>query len=123
MAALVTLQAAKDHLRLSMPLGDPDEPDLQAKLDAADALVRDYVAQRRCDPDGTWAATVASWDVTATPPVPPPPHVLNATLIVLGDLWRYRGDDLANEAPPRELGELPRAAMALLYRLRDPAVA
>jgi hypothetical protein len=121
--ALITLQQAKDHLKITTPPGDVEDPDLILKIAVAEELVRDYVAQRRDDPADAWASTVAAWDVDADPPVLPPFRVQAAVLLQLGDLWRYRGDDLATDQPTRASGELAQGVTALLYRLRDPAVA
>lgn len=118
--SLITTQDAKDHLGIT-----DDPPDLPLKIAVAEEVVRDYVNQRvpGSDPDGLWASEVASWDLDATPPVPPPLRVQQAVLLQLGDLWRFRGDDEASEEPKREPGELARGVTALLYRLRDPAIA
>jgi len=43
MGVLVTLQEGKDHLRLTTPAGDAGDPDLQLKLDAAEAIIVDYL--------------------------------------------------------------------------------
>ena len=51
---LVTLQQAKDHLQVpTMPGGDPDEADLQLKLDQAEAIILDYLAAKA---DPAWTA-------------------------------------------------------------------
>jgi hypothetical protein len=43
MGVLVTLQEGKDHLRLTTPAGDAGDADLQLKLDAAEAVIVDYL--------------------------------------------------------------------------------
>jgi hypothetical protein len=122
--ALVTLEQARRHLKIpasgSPPTSEHDA-EIAEKLMHAEALVRDWVGQRRMD-GAAWADEVASWDVEASPPVVPPDQVVSAVLVQLGDLWRYRGDDLENERPTPELGALPRGVTALLYRLRDPSL-
>jgi len=78
MATLVTLQQAKDHLEVpTMPVGDPDEADLQLKLDQAEALILDYLAAKA---DPAWTAATVPKPVTA------------AILLMLGGLYRHRGD-------------------------------
>lgn len=129
MPDLVTLAQAKRHLRL----GEPDVPsseedaDLVDKIAQASALVIDYVSQRISETDAgspptTWAAEVATWDVNSSPPALPPPIVQAATLVQLAELWRYRGDDPANDAPMRTPGFLSPMVVSLLYRYRDPAL-
>lgn len=114
MESLVTLAQAKAHLKL--PTVTTDDRDLQAKLDAAHEIVGDYIKQRRDDDDGvTWAETVDAWDADSAPK-----RVLQAVLLQFADLYRFRGDD---EGAKRGQGELSAAVTALLYRLRDPAVA
>ena len=104
MADLVTLAELKAHLRLSTPEGDPEDPDLQAKLDAAEQTVLDYLKQ----PD----ATVFEGDAS----------VRAAVLIQAGLLYRFRGDDEIATGRSAE-GELNPTVVALLYRKRDPALA
>jgi len=124
--ALVTLDQARRHLRIPTT-GDPatssDDAEIADLQASAEALVRSYVQQRIGADGDAWAAEVATWDVLAVPPVAPPPQVAAAVLGLLGYLWRFRGDDLENERPALELGDLPRYVTALLYQLRDPAVA
>jgi hypothetical protein len=83
-AQLVTIQQAKDHLQIpTMPVGDPDEADLQLKLDQAEAIILDYLADRA---DPTWV------DPTTTPG-----PVTSAILLMLGGLYRHRGDVAATD--------------------------
>jgi hypothetical protein len=122
---LITYAQAQGHLRLSVASTSPpsaEEVDLRLKIDQAEELVLDYVNQRRSDGD-LWAATVDAWDVTSEA-YPPPARVSAAVLVQLGELWRFRGDDLDSEEPTRAVGGVlhPRAA-AYLYRFRDPAIA
>ena len=126
MASLVTLAQAKRHLRLSAP-GSPlteEDEDVQQKLDAAEAIVLDYVTQRRDDNDA-WAAEVALWsadDPLPSPGIAVPKQVPHAILLQLGDLYMNTGDHTPEDTPKREQGDLSQAVMALLYRLRDPAL-
>ena len=122
---LVTYAQAVAHLKTSIPSASPEPPaesDLRLKIEQAESLVIDYVNQRRSDGD-LWDATVEAWDVTSET-YPPPARVTAAVLVQLGELYRFRGDDLDSEEPERMVGAVlhPRAA-AYLYRLRDPAIA
>jgi len=117
--ALVTLEEARRQVRVL--IGEHDE-DLQHFMRTAEEIVIDLVKQRRVDGEA-WAAEVASWDINASPPVAPPFRVVQAVLMLTGYYFRYRGDDLANEQPKQEYGEVMRAVTNLLYRLRDPALA
>ena len=83
MAMLVTLQQAKDHLQIpTMPVGDPDEADVQLKLDQAEAIIVDYLAGR-VDPG--WGAGTTPLQVTA------------AILLMLGGLYRHRGEVMESD--------------------------
>lgn len=119
--ALVTLEQALAHLKLTGM--EPNPADLSDKIAVAEEVVRGYVAQQLGDGSTAWVATVTAWDLDADPPVLPPKRVQQAVLIMLGYFDRYRGDDLANEKPALQLGELPYEVTMLLYPLRDPAVA
>jgi hypothetical protein len=113
---VVTLRQAKAHLNLpaDVSVGDAD---LKLKLAVAHDLVADYLKQRRDDDSGVaWAATVDAWDADTAPP-----RVLQAVLLQFADLYRFRGDD--TDMPARGPGELAQGVTALLYRLRDPAIA
>jgi len=81
-AVLVTLAEAKDHLRITLPPGDPGDADLQAKLDEAEAIIRDYVD----DDDPAW-----------TPATVPPP-IRAAIKLQLAGLVEDPGDDNTTEA-------------------------
>jgi hypothetical protein len=121
---LITRQLAEGHLRRSIPSSSPPsnaEVDLLAKIEQAEALVLDFVNQRRIDGD-LWAAEVESWDANVEDSVPP--QVQAAVLVQLKELDRFRGDDTDADQPKREPGIVlhPRAA-AYLHRHRDPAIA
>lgn len=108
----LTLQEAKDHLRITTPAGHPDDVDIQAKLDAAQAIILDY-----CNTTATWRDVTATW-TAATVPQP----VTAAMLLELGELMRFRGDDL--EAPERQPDtDLSPQIVGLLRRSRDPVIA
>jgi hypothetical protein len=102
--ALVSLAAAKAHLRLTATSQDAD---LQQKVDAASAVIVDYLKDRAED----------TWDETTTP-LP----VQMATLLLVAYLWQHRGDDPAD----RDDLDVNQGVWAeidpLLARFRDPAL-
>lgn len=107
---LVTLQQAKDHLRV-----DTDFQDNEIALiieGASDAVAR-YLTST--DPE----ATDAYMDSNGEPITElVPPVVRNATLIMIGYLFRNRDE---NEGEAFERGYLPKPVTALLYPLKTPA--
>ena len=110
MADLITLNQARLHLKL-----DVSDADLSLKLEQAEAIVLNYI--ERSDDDG-WTAEIAAWtDETVPRPVQA------AILLQLGELFRFRGDDAAQDVPKREHGFLAPGIVALLHRYRDPVVA
>jgi hypothetical protein len=115
MAALVTLAQAKAHLRLTTPPGDVDDPDVQLKLDAAEAFVRRYVGR-----SAAGQAVVDTWTTLETMDV----DAQAAVLILLAEFWRFRGDDLAGQGPPRWMDQdAPPVVIGLLRRFGDPVIA
>lgn len=100
--ARVTLQQAKDHLLITTPPGDPGDVFLQQQLDMAEVIILDYL---KC-------------------PAPDPSLVINAAILLqLGELWRFRGDDVKDQGPNYTDGYLSPVITNLLRRLRDPAIA
>lgn len=117
---------ARRHLRLpetsatGSPAGSPPTPeddDLQLKVDHATEIVLDYIARPT---DAAWTDEIAAWDAGSVPG-----SVQAAILVQLGELWRYRGDDAANEQPTNPSGgdDLSPFVKNLLRRFRDPVVA
>lgn len=111
---LVTLQQAIDHLLLPIVVDsdpiDPRQRDLELKLAAAEAIILGYLK-----------TVPAEWvDETTTPA-----DVQAAILLQCGELWRFRGDDRANEGADQDatLGQLSPTITNLLRRRRDPALA
>ena len=110
MGVLVTLQEGKDHLRLTTPAGDAGDPDLQLKLDAAEAIIVDYL--KVPDPALFTGDRI----------------VQQAILLQFGALYRWRGDDpetlaaRASEGYQGEQGYLSPVITALLQRKRDPTL-
>lgn len=91
--ALVTMAEARDHLKIDA--GD-DDLDLLLKVEAASEIVIDYIKR----PDHGWTDATAPFLIKA------------AVLLVLADLYLNR-----------ENGGLPDAAVRILHRHRDPALA
>jgi hypothetical protein len=99
MAALVTVDQAKDHLRIT---DDASNADLAVKVDQASAIIVRYLKTQ----------AVAGW--TADPPtVTVPGNVEAATLVLLEDLYEHRPIDLKEGSP----------VWCLLVGMRDPALA
>lgn len=114
---LVDKGVAKQHLRLTVADGHPLDVELVHKLAAAEAAVVDYVSRNQ---PGT--ITVLSW----TDPTTTPYNVQAAVLLVLGELWRFHGDDpgAVISAPGREPNQdLSPAVLGLLRRFTDPVLA
>jgi hypothetical protein len=102
MVALVTLSEAKRHLGYSVSESDEDlDEAITLQMGAASDLVLDYITEG----DDAWTAETV------------PSRVKSAILLVLGSLWRNRGDD---EKAPNPITE---AVDNLLYGLRDPSLA
>jgi hypothetical protein len=115
--SMVTLQQAKDHLRITTPPGHPDDADLTLKLDAATAIIRRFVGRSEYG-----LSYVTAWQSPETTD----PDAQAAVLLQLGELWRFRGDDpgASTLAPPRgELGDLSPVLIGLLRRFSDPVLA
>lgn len=99
MAALVTLERARSHLRID---SSSDDAELALKVEDATDIVLDYLKR----PPGS-----ETWVIGNCPPT-----VRAAVLLVLGALWENReGSDTQAEplSPP---------VLALLHRHRDPAM-
>jgi hypothetical protein len=77
-ATLLTLAQAKEHLRITLPPGDPGDADLQLKLDQAEAVIRGYLKAKN---DPAW-----------TPETVPPP-VTAAILFLVAHLDINRGGE------------------------------
>lgn len=113
-AVLVTLAEAKTHLRITTAEGHPGDVDIQAKLDAAEAIILDY-----CNTTAWWRDITVTWT-----PENVPRQVHAAILLQLGELDRFRGDDVEGEGPPRdENADLSPPIIGLLRRTRDPVIA
>src|SRR4029450_14105375 len=94
--ALGTPDQARPHLKIpasgSPPTSEHDA-EIQDLLTRAEELVIDWVGQRRMD-GAAWAAECATWDIDASPPLPPPKRGEQAGLGQLGELGRVGGGEL-----------------------------
>ncbi|MYZ41414.1 phage gp6-like head-tail connector protein [Achromobacter sp. KS-M25] len=116
---LVTLEDAKAHLRID---SDDDDADLLLKIGAASSSVLNYmksgvVFEPKRDASGS-VELDADGNVVYTRDVRF--EVRAAVLLMLGFLFKNRDDDADSAFEP---GYLPRPVTALLYPLRDPALA
>ncbi|HUH38763.1 MAG TPA: phage head-tail connector protein [Spongiibacteraceae bacterium] len=127
---LVTLQEASDHLRRDT---DDDDPDLGLKIHAASGAVMNYLKREMMayepERDSMGNAVVDSngWPLpqldSSGEPVPRF-EVKAAVLLMLGELYKNREGEQGGEIPTQwGYGYLPRPVVALLYPLRDPALA
>jgi hypothetical protein len=100
---MLDLAAVKRHLLLPTTDTDPDgDADLTAKLAQAEAIILDYL-KLDTRPDNA---------------------IVDAcVLLQVGELWRFRGDDVAGESAPTVAGDLHPTITNLLRRLRDPVLA
>lgn len=113
MAALVTLEQVKDHLYI-----DPDydnDNDLILKIQAASNIILNYLSK-----EGRPYETDSSGDPVVDSSGDPIPReeVKMATLLLVGILFKDR-----EGAVGWGQGYLPFHITALIYQLRDPALA
>lgn len=107
-ASLVTLAEAEAHLR-SVPVADL--ADVQLKLNAATAIILDYIGSTE-----HWRTIAAAWtDETV------PGYVHSAILLQLEYLFVYRGSNIDDRRT--DVNELAPGVASLLRRTRDPVVA
>lgn len=119
MNMLVTLQEAKDHLRIDTDDGDAD---LTLKIHGASGAVLNYLKGgnrfvQEVDGDGNPVVDDDGLPVYTEEVLF---EVKAAVLLLLGYLYKDRDNDKDHEY---EQGFLPRPVTALLYPLRDPALA
>lgn len=113
MAMLVSLQQAKDHLRVD---NSAEDNDLTLKIHAASAAVLNYIR------NGADVFTDSSGEPVLDSndsPIGIPYEVQAATLLMIGYLWRMRDN---NEDGEFDMGYLPKPVMALLYPHRVPSL-
>ena len=117
MTMLVSLPQAKDHLRIDSADGDAD---LTLKVHAASGAVLRYLNGKNYlvpTVDGQGAPVL---DAGGAPTTEVRFEVQAAVLLMTGYLHKDRDNDQNHEY---ETGYLPRPVTALLYGLRDPALA
>lgn len=102
-ATFVTLQQAKDHLRISTPADDPGDAALQDQIDRAEAVILDYLKD--------------------DPPTAGDLVITQAILLTLAELDRFRGDDEGAYSQATTAGDLSPVVTNLLRRKRTPAIA
>jgi hypothetical protein len=111
-AALVSTQQAKDHLRLT---DDTDILDLKLKCEQATAMVLNYLERAADDSSPAWTAET---DPSTDPELA---IVKAAILTLLGDMYRFRGDD--EEPSHTSAHDLPPRVARTLRLLKDPTLA
>jgi hypothetical protein len=116
MTLLVTLAQAKSHLRVTHT---HDDADITLKIHAASGAVINYLKESAEDwVDSSGEVLVDSSDLPLVPQV-----VQQATLVLLGWMYSYREGEVGESNPSFSMGYLPPTVTALLYPLRDPALA
>lgn len=109
--ALITFDAAVNHLRQNGVILDesPESPqtaDLRLKMEQASAIVLIHLKRP------------AEWAVDTDPSDDPEFAIVQAAVLkVLGNLYRFRGDDEKASAPISD------DVLAMLSILRDPSLA
>lgn len=106
MTMLVDLDTAKSRLRID---NDAEDDDLELLIRGASASVLGYLN-----------LGLDYYDDSTGEVIDVPDVVQNAVLLLTGILYRDRDGE---EAEKWEQGYLPRPVLALLYPLRDPALA
>lgn len=113
MVMLVSLAKASAHLRQDT---DDDDADLTLKIHAASGAVINYLKAGATFLDSSDDVETDSFG----DPIGVPYEVEAAVLLLLGDLYANREPQ---DTDVWDRGYLPRAVTALLYPLRDPALA
>lgn len=115
MTMLVTLAQAKKHLRIDW---DHDDDDVSWKIEEASAAVINYLGEQAYQFLDSSLMVVEDTSEEAIIP-----HAVRAaTLQLLTALYENRGDD-GGTLSKFQMGYLPPSVTALLFPLRDPAIA
>lgn len=127
--AYVTLEDAKDHLRI--PCSDTaDDAQIQGLIYSASAAVKNYLRPNSAyrvaldaddeptEIDSNYFGDLEDFEYGESKAERARPEVKHAVLILIGEWFRYREGDGNNPDP----NYLPRPVRALLYPLRDPVV-
>lgn len=121
MTMLVTLTQAKRHLRVTHTL---DDLDITLKIHAASAAILNYLKDAALDWVDSSGALIE--DSTGSLVSQQGQLVQQATLLLLGWMYSFREGEVGESNPAFQAfqqGYLPPPVMALLYPLRDPALA
>lgn len=114
---LVTLQQAKDHLRVDY---DDEDAEITLLSQAAGAAIIDYLKSGATFLDSSGDVPVDS----SGDPDGVPYQVQAASLILIAELYKNREAEQDGEVNSQfGYGYMPRSVVALLYPLRDPAIA
>ena len=111
---LVTLDQVKARLRIDT---DASDADLEDMIEGASGAVVNYLkagADVFLDTAGAPTVDTGGYALGV------PDEVQTATLLLVGYFYRHRDENPDGEY---EMGYLPKPVMALLYPLRDPALA
>lgn len=113
MAALITLDGAKAHLRVD---STDDDADITSKIDQATDIIMNYIKKTfgTVTPDDP---SIVDWDENTVPGT-----IKAAVEIRLSILYDDRGSATLDN-PNVAMGYLTPAETALLHRWRDPAIA
>lgn len=103
MAALVTLEQAKFHLRV---VSTNEDDDIERKVEQASDLVLE-----RCNSTSYWRGITATWDMDTVPR-----SVQAAILVLLAHLFENRGNDMKAHV------EVWAAVDSLIRMQKDPVV-
>ena len=104
MSVYVTLEEAKDQIRITTEIEDSA---IQAMLDASEAIILDYL---KADDPPTFTDRQT--------------EILKAVVkLQCAELYRFRGDSPGWEGQPVSDGQLSPVITNLLRRMRDPALA
>lgn len=116
MTSLVTLVQAKAHLRMDH---DEDDEQIEAMIEAASGAVLNYLD----DAQYNYVDTGGEILEDSSGPITIPPVIQQATLLMLGDLYRNREPTASDVIDPQfGYGYLPRAVVALLFTYRAPTI-
>lgn len=113
--ALVSLETALAHLRLTVEEGSPTNPyaeDVQQKLNVATAIVLIHIKRQNYD----------EWSEETDPASDPEFAIVQGAILkVLGNLHRFRGDD--SQIPGAVEGPMTKDIVDMLSPLRMPSLA